>query len=303
MLRVFHSIVMFLAAFSLVAYGGGGGDSSSSGGGSSSSTLSLSSSSVNISAVQWGGVPSSTDITATLSGDAEGLVVSFATGANSADWLDVQTEDGNQTNQILLKFNTNTNTNNLTPGNYSTSLTVTSGNSAGTALDTRNINVNLTMAEGMPIEVSPTDIDLNLIRLSHVAGTREITVTAEGEWNAVSQNGSFSVSPTTRTGSQDITLSFTPSNIFGGSDILLVRDADSIENSGQTKIIYNLVSPIESSTLSLSLEGIAGGEIVSETVAISTPGVGIGLVIKFKPELGFIFGIVGPDYGKCRLQR
>lgn len=265
---------MIISAFLLLACGGGGGGSSSGGGGggggASSSTLTLSSSNVTISTPQWGSPPEFTDVTATLTGAAEGLTVAFAPGASTADWLVIETADGSQSNQVLLRFTTNTTS--LAPGNYNTSLRVTSGNAAGAALDTRDIAVRLSITAGVAIELSPTEIDLGLVRVSDTPVTRTVSVTAEGDWTASSLNNSFSLSANSGNGPGDIELTFVPNSISADSDTLTVTDADASDNQSQTQITYSFVAEIESSPAELAFESVADGEARTETISITASG-------------------------------
>ncbi len=274
MFRYLSHIVLSLCAFLLLACGGGGGGSSSGGGsgsgGGSSSTLTLSSNSATISAPQWSARPDFTDITATLSGNAVGLAVSFAPGANTANWLVIETADGSRTDQILLRLTTNTTS--LSPGDYTTSLRVTSGDAAGTALDTRDISVRLTITEGVAIELSPSDINLGLVNSSSDPITRTVSVTAEGDWTATAQNNSFSISPVSGNGSGEIELTFIPNSIFVENDALIVTDVDESSNEDQVQITYDFVAEIQASPSDLAFESVSGGEEQSETISITASG-------------------------------
>lgn len=261
--------LMMMSTFLLLACGGGGG-SSSSGGGSgpvTSSTLALSATSVTLSSPQWAAQPEFANITATLSGDAAGLVVSLAPGSDSADWLIVETEDGSRSDQIVLRFNTNTTS--LAPGTYSTRLRITSGNAAGTALDNRDINVSLSITAGVAIEVSPETLDLVFVRNRLGSVTRTVNVTAEGDWTAMSERGSFSLDKISGNGNDALELEFFPNSISTDTARLIVTDADSPENEAETLITFTYVAEIESSSYDLMFEGIAGSDAQSETISIT----------------------------------
>lgn len=271
MFGLIRSCLVALAVILLAGCGGGsgGGSTGSGNGGSggSSSTLSLSTSNVTISAAQWGAQPEFSDVTATLSGSAVGLAVSFAPSANAADWLVVETEDGARADQIVIKFNTNTTS--LSPGDYTTRLRVTSGDASGAALDNRDINLTLRVAEGVPIELSPSELEVTYVRNSIDPVTRTVTVSAEGDWNATSQNNNFSFTPSSGNGSGEIELTFTPNNITRETDALIVTDADSSDNEAQTQITLKPVAEISSSKSELTFEGFSGGEAETDTISIT----------------------------------
>lgn len=272
----FLLLFLLILVFPLSSCGGGSGGST---GGSTgvttppapSSTLSISASTVNISGTQWGALPSSVDITATISGNAVGLVAAIPPGANTADWLTIESMNGSQTNSFTLTFGASTT--DLSPGSYTTVVRITSGNAAGAALDTRDVNVTFTLTDGVPIEATPASIEIGAVNSSSEPITRIISVSAEGNWSAIASDFRFVPSPSSGTGSQDVEITIRPNEVGQSNATISVSfiDDDASSNKADVEVIYTSVNPI-AVTPQLNFEGIAGGEIQSEMLSILGAG-------------------------------
>ncbi len=158
-LRPWTVLVLVSLGLMLSACGGGGGDTGSSsgnsGGGVSNNGLSINTSAINFSATQNGALPATQFFTITWTGaNVAGVLIGFPAGTTVPSWLNISAPGNTNTSPVTL--NVGVNTTNLTPGNYSTTIRIVSGDINGNLIGL--IDVPLTYVVYSAITAAPSSV-------------------------------------------------------------------------------------------------------------------------------------------------
>ena len=166
---------------------------------------------------------------------------------SNAPWIKITGyQIGTVTNTAYYTLGIDVNATSLSAGQVTGSITVTTVNAAGTVLGTDVANVKLNVT-APPAEVA---VDRNLIRLDVVSGAAAsqpasfgvTTATGTTAFTATTSTTWLSVTPTSGTGSQNITITVTPAQLGPGSYSGLITIAGPTSQA-TVNVQLNVVAP------------------------------------------------------------
>jgi hypothetical protein len=236
--------------------GGGGGPPAPPAG-----SFTLSTSSLTFSAKTTAQLPVSQSVVMTITGSGVAAVgAGYGPGVVQPSWLTVDASGSGQQYTILF-FPTTTF---LTPGTYTTTVTIGTGDANGNILQTRDVQVTYTIRDGVHFTSAPPI-------LSGVAGSSQSSQTvmvsvaapAGVQWQASSSQSWLQVPGGTQTGSALLTVTVDPSTLPPGqatATLTLTNVADATDNAAQL-VTMNLSVPVLTTTLpQIDLGGDSGLE-------------------------------------------
>jgi len=260
------ALCLIFMTIGLVACGGGGG--SSSGGTSSggtpapvvTDTLSLSQGAITFSGTQFEANPTPVTVTATITGsNTAGIVFGTLPGvASLPSWLNIEL-GSLVNNSVDAVFNITTS--DLPAGTYNFTVRAVTFDSSDRVLDTADVVVTYEIAEGVPISVSPSSVDV----IMHYASDpveQVMSVTAGNyTWNAFSSEANLDIEE--GVGSQDVTLSIIPAMEGLVDENGMFQGAVDVFQNGTSNhalffINYTMFPTLESRSDSVFLNAVAG---------------------------------------------
>ncbi|MEP4053278.1 MAG: hypothetical protein ABJN22_13630 [Litorimonas sp.] len=260
------ALCLIFMTIGLVACGGGGGSSSGgtpSGGTPApvvTDTLSLSQGAITFSGTQFEANPTPVTVTATITGsNTAGIVFGTLPGvASLPSWLNIEL-GSLVNNSVDAVFNITTS--DLPAGTYNFTVRAVTFDSSDRVLDTADVVVTYEIAEGVPISVSPSSVDV----IMHYASDpveQVMSVTAGNyTWNAFSSEANLDIEE--GVGSQDVTLSIIPAMEGLVDENGMFQGAVDVFQNGTSNhalffINYTMFPTLESRSDSAFLNAVAG---------------------------------------------
>ncbi len=257
LIRARNWLALIITSIVLVACGGGGGDTGPS------ATLTVTPGALSFTGYAGKALPSPQDVTVEGRGpQGATIVVDLSPGATLPSWLKIDLGAGSVDRYSIVS-------NNLAPGNYSTSIRYSAVATDKSILTYKDLPVTLTIRTGL--SASPAALQFDYLQGAALPAAQSITIGDAGlAWVASASQSWVKLGATSGTAPSTLAVSVDPSALIVGINTASIT----INSDGQVSIVNVSVTVIAPTFVadktSVSFAGIYGVPFAPQTINLSS---------------------------------